>query len=243
MDGLELAARFSAAPNALGLCGPKGFQMSAKRQLAAQLKRFLAPYTYLSLIAGANGLEPFDTEVVEAFWLGNKLLDAVKREDMANAIMKKFTGPGRLKPERAQALAEALPARVYPHHSFHVFYIGSISGVLRGTAAEMDRCRVGWGEVKKVNGKQMQVGYRPIQKKTKKEKENKKSAPLAFGPEKNVSWKLWSDLPAPSSGSLACSHWGQAIIPISRRRMANLEKYTRLNMELYSRPPVRNFHG
>ena len=78
MDGLELAARFSAAPNALGLCGPKGFRLSAKRQLAAQLKRFLAPYTYLSLIADANGLEPFDYDVTEAFWLGNRLLERVK---------------------------------------------------------------------------------------------------------------------------------------------------------------------
>ena len=149
---------------------------------------------------------------------------------MADAIVRRFSGPGRLKPERAQALADALPARVYLHHSFHVFYIGSISGVLRGTATEMDRCRVGWGEVQEVSGKQMKVRYQPIIR-------NKKSARLALGPQKNVYWKAWPNLPAPAPGSLVCSHWGAAIIPISRRQRTNLEKYTRLNMELYARRP------
>ncbi len=234
MEGIEFAARFSAAPNSLGLCGPKGFQLSNKRQLAVQLKRFLAPYTYLSLIADANGLEPFDYDVAEAFWLGNKLLDRVKREDVARAIIKKFTGPGRLDVKRAESLAAGLPKHIYLHHSFHVFYIGSISGVLRGTAPEMDKCRVGWGEVQKVSGKKIEVKYNPI---IKTKKENKNSVSLALGPRKNVYWNLWQDLPAPSSGELVCSHWGQAILPISRGQRTNLEKYTRLNMELYASRP------
>lgn len=238
MEGLELAARFSAAPNALGLCGPKKFEAASRPALLRTMKKFRAPYTYLSLIAEANGLEPFDYEVAEAFWLGNHLLEQVKREDVANAIVRRFSGPGRLKPERAQALADSLPACVYPHHSFHVFYIGSISGVLRGTAAEMDRCRIAWGQVQKVSGKQIQVRYQPVQKKIKKEKENKKFGQLAFGPTKTVYWTLWPDLPTPAPGSLVCSHWGAAIVPISRRRMANLEKYTCLNMALYSEAKV-----
>ena len=236
MEGLELAARFSAAPNALGLCGPKKFEAASRAALLRTMKRFRAPYAYLSLIAQASGLEPFDFEVVEAFWLGNRLLERVEREDVADAITKKFTGPKRLDAKRAQTIVDALPARVYPHHSFHVFFIGSISGVLRGTAAEMDCCRVGWGEVQEVSENRVRVSYRPIQK-------NKKFSEVTFGPGKNVYWKLWADLPAPAPGSSVCSHWGQAIIPISKRQQTNLEKYTRLNMESYSRPPVRNFHA
>lgn len=234
MEGLELAARFSAAPNALGLCGPKKFEAASRPALLRTMKKFRAPYAYLSLIAEANGLKPFDYEVAEAFWLGNNLLEQVRREDVANAIVHRFSGPGRLKPERAAVLVAGLPKRVHPHHSFHVFYIGSISGVLRGTAAEMDRCRVGWGKVQSVKGKQMQVSYRPITK-TKKSGPPEKSSLLALGPQKTVWWNLWPDLPAPAPGSLVCSHWGQAVIPISKRQQTNLEKYTRLNMKLYAR--------
>lgn len=227
MEGIDLAARFSSAPNSLGLCGPKGFSADDRKRLKAQLKRFLAPYAYLSLIANANGLKPFDYDVVEAFWLGNRLLRNVERKDVAKTILKKFTGKGRLSPLRAKSLAENLPDEVYPHHSFHVFYIGSISGVLEGKKKELDLCRISWGRVSRVGKSTIAACSRPV---------IFKGGEAILASRKSTSWVL----PQNSHydvGDIACSHWGVAVTKISKEQERNLKDFTMENLALYRARP------
>jgi len=47
------------------------------RGLVAIAQRFLGAWPYLSLIAAANARDPLDADVVEAYWVGNRLLDNV----------------------------------------------------------------------------------------------------------------------------------------------------------------------
>jgi hypothetical protein len=230
MEGIKLAARFSAAPNSLGLCGPKGFDAFDKRRLGAQMRKFRAPYAYLQLIAKANKRNPFDYDVVEAFWLGNSLLDKVKREDVANMIRTKFIGKGRLTNKRAKVLADNLPAQVFPHHSFHVFYIGSISGVLEGKKKELDLCRISWGRVTRVGKSKISVCSKPVAFAGKS---------ANFGHRKNTKWQATDALPKLHNGDTICSHWGVAVVPITAKQQKNLQKYTRINMALYEKRPKR----
>ena len=231
MEGLELAARFSSAPNSLGLCGPKGFDSQDKKRLLAQMKKFTAPYAYLSLIAKANNKNPFDYDVVEAFWIGNELLDNVKRQDVAEMIKTKFVGKGRLAKGRASQLASMLPPRVFPHHSFHVFYIGSISGVLEGKKKELDLCRISWGRVCRVGKTKLSVCSKPV---------GFLGGKACFGRRKSANWLLPSGAPSYCTGATVCSHWGVCVMPITHKQKKNLQKYTAINMGLYgTRPDVR----
>ncbi len=236
-SGLALAASFSLPPNQLGLCGPKKTAWGNPRKLAVALKKFRAPYSYLSLIADANGLEPFDYDVVEAFWLGNKLLEGINGEDMAAVIRKRFVAPSFLSSGRAETLASGLPPKVRPHHSFHVFYIGSISGVLKRTRAELDACRVAWGKVKKVKDKSVQVSYSPLVLNAKNKGAGIENKNACLGSRKLADWKFDSSRFSLSSGDLVASHWGVLAATISPRQANNLEKYTLLNMELFGKRP------
>lgn len=230
MEGITLAARFSSAPNALGLCGPQGFDSSNKQKLLAQMKKFLAPYSYMQLIAKSNGKKPFDFDVAEAFWIGNSLLDNVKRADLARLITTKFTGKGKLSPRRAKQLAANLPPRVFPHHSFHVFYIGSISGVLEGKKKELDLCRISWGRVSRVGKKSIQVCQKPVAF---------GRGGATFARRKTASILLPKLCPKFKVGDKICSHWGVAAAKLTRHQEKNLQKYTAINMSLYANRPQR----
>lgn len=243
MDGVELAARFSGAPNRLRLCGPKEFNPSCRSSLEAQLRKFRAPYAYLQLIASAAGLKPFDYGVAEAFWIGNKLLETVERRDLAKTILTHFAGPGRLSPARARRLANHLPDRVFPNHSFHVFYVGSISGVLRGTARELDACRISWGRVMGADEKGYAVRCRPVLLKGRRAAARSAcSGPgigrrACLGPPIFRRWLAWDGLPPPAVGSVIAAHWGQAILPLTARQRTNLEKYTQINLRQHAARP------
>ena len=84
MKGVELAARFAYITNFLRYCGPeeasKQFNEYIEKQdnekdVEASLKKFEGLYPYLSSIAEKTGKIFTDYDVVEAYWIGNKLLD------------------------------------------------------------------------------------------------------------------------------------------------------------------------
>ncbi|VVB57490.1 Uncharacterised protein [uncultured archaeon] len=239
-DGLELAASFSLPPNQKGLCGPGRVDWKDKKKLAATMRQFRAPYAYMSLIGEANGLEPFDYEVVEAFWIGNKMLSRVERDEAAAMICRRFVGPGLLSPKRALTLVSALPRKVYPHHSFHVFYIGSISGVLKRTRTQMDACRVAWGKIGSVGRTSVGVKYRPLElKENGKRKENGEGRKTAcLSPRlSSARWAFDSSRFSPAPGEVAASHWGVLAARLDKRQEKNLEKYTRINVGLFGKRP------
>ena len=88
--GPVLFARYAYPPNALGYCGP-GQPAELRAQMALVdatggddrgLRRLAAGFEgawpYLQLIASANGRsDPLADDVVAAYWVGNRLLEAV----------------------------------------------------------------------------------------------------------------------------------------------------------------------
>lgn len=166
-------ARYAYPPNALGYCGPADHQALlehaaagvAGRGLAELARGFDGAWPYLELIASANRIaDPLDLRVVQAYWLGNGLLDRVDMAGFGAALAERFRArTGR----RFGWLAEAVPAGALPHHSFHVFGVYPWVGLLRAGAVEqplrvLDRCRVRLGQVLAADGPLVVVRCRPL---------------------------------------------------------------------------------
>ena len=150
--GPILFVRYAFPPNHHGYCGPADsqsfFEYGASAVvddgLRALAMQFAGAWPYLELIAGATGIrDPLDHRVVEAYWVGNPLLDRVGTRPLGDSMEERF----RHKTGRHFAsLAEAVVAGGMPHHSYHVFciypWVGLLGDDRRGAQAltVLDRC-------------------------------------------------------------------------------------------------------
>ena len=167
--GALLFGRYAFPPNRLGYCGPDDSQalleqVSASkpdRGLVELERRFEGAYPYLCLIAHANDIpDPFDSRVVEAYWIGNELLERVGGAPFYASLRERFGD--RLKPSEFGWLARKLELSARPHHNFHVFDIYVRAGLMRNERADialetMDSCRISWGRVAAVEGAELMV--------------------------------------------------------------------------------------
>jgi hypothetical protein len=162
--------RFASPPNRLGHCGPVasggvGEYLHAPidgglAELAAQ---FEGAYPYLQLLAGAaHRDDPLDADVVEAYWIGNDLLDRVSVLDFGNSIDARFR---RRAGSVWSRIAASVPAGV-AHHSYHVLHVTPWTGLMRrGVVDEplriVDQCCVSWAHVVEAGGAPL-VRRRPL---------------------------------------------------------------------------------
>ena len=156
IDALKRACIYSIPPNKLGYCGPdkswktlNSFISNPTKQNAEAAKHLLtnfnALYPYLELIADANSLEPFDAEVIEAYWIGNQLLENVSCKQIQKTIIS-FQNFG-LPKSIAKKKASELPDGMLPHHSMHVLYINFISQKVEPIVKNLSNCLVQWAKV------------------------------------------------------------------------------------------------
>ena len=171
--GALLFARYAYPPNALGYCGagtPRtlleyGSAGFSDGGLAEAARTFEGAWPYLELIAHANRLpDPLDRRVVEAYWIGNELLDGVAPAGLARHVDERFRGRiGRT----SGRVAEAALAGAVPHHDFHVFAVYPWLGLLRtGIVGEpldvLERCRITPARVVGVRGDVLDTIVRPL---------------------------------------------------------------------------------
>lgn len=166
--------RYAYPPNSLGYCGPgdttafreyavAGVADNGLTQLA---QAFSGAWPYLELIAHGNGIaDPLDHRVVEAYWVGNGLLDDIPLGQIADSMQDRFR---RRVGAQFSHLVEGVLAGGVPQHSFHVFCVYPWVGLLRDDRKTshalkvLDRCRIRWGRVTAVHGDQAAVEYRPL---------------------------------------------------------------------------------
>ena len=172
--GPLMFVRYAYPPNALGYCGPADFAAFREYAVAGVVDRglvqlaqaFAGAWPYLELIAAGCGIrDPLDRRVVEAYWVGNDLLDKVPVTEIGDSIQDRFRHrTGR----NFSFLAEGVQAGGVPHHSFAVFCVYPWTGLLgddrkaRHALMVLDRCRIRWGKVTAVQGDQATVEYRPL---------------------------------------------------------------------------------
>jgi hypothetical protein len=169
--GPQMFVRYAYPPNALGYCGPDGFADYAAagvvdQGLVKQAQAFSGAWPYLELIAASGGIsDPLDHRVVEAYWVGNDLLDRVLIGQLGDSMAERFR---KQVGNKFQFLAEGVLAGGVPHHSFHVFgvypWVGLLSNdrMTKHALNVLDRCRVRWGKVTAVHGDQATVESRPL---------------------------------------------------------------------------------
>lgn len=171
--GPVLFARYAYPPNALGFCGPsdpaamfataaEGTDLTALTSLAA---RFEGAWPYLQLIAACNGIgDPLDRRVVEAYWVGNGLLDRVPPGALVASLDDRFEARTR---GDFEAIASAVALGAVAHHSLHVFGVYPWLGLLRAgkegaPMVVLDRCRIRWGTVVAADGDAVWVNSRVL---------------------------------------------------------------------------------
>ncbi len=237
MDGAVLFARYAFMPNKLSYCGGDDnralFDYCVANQtdpgLEVILRKFQAAYPYLSLIARSNHIpDPFDTRVVEAYWVGNELLDGVDLAQFYRSLRERFAG--RLDPKTLGHLLGKAPLGARAHHSFHVFDVHSRTGTLDHSLEVMENCRIGWGRVKKVEAAHFLVEHQPLVLECGKLR-------LGEPRDKSVMRQIEGEglVNGCRAGDYISFHWDWACDMLSPRQVQNLEKYTRYHLKLANR--------
>lgn len=174
IPGPLLFARYAYPPNRLGYCGGEDHRALLEQASAGVVdaglreaaRAFEGAWPYLELIAASAGVpDPLDVRVVEAYWVGNALLEQVAPAVLGGSLDDRFRRrAGRTWPR----LTASLEAGALPHHSFHVLgvypFVGLVrSGVVGEPLRVLDRCRIRWGQVVAVAGDRAVVRCRPLE--------------------------------------------------------------------------------
>jgi hypothetical protein len=164
-EGALLFARYAYPPNELGYCGPPDaaalLRSDAVAGIERRARRFEGAWCYLEFLAAAAGLpDPLDARVVEAYWIGNDLLDRADSGALVDRLLDRFRGQsgGTWREAAGRALA---------HHSFQVFEVYPWAGLLGAGGAPtalsiLDRCRIRTGVVLAVDGETATVESSPL---------------------------------------------------------------------------------
>lgn len=243
-DGALLAARYAFMPNKLRYCGgdqnQELFCYVTEKQTDAGLRKlleeFATMYPYLRLIASANKiLDPFDYRVVEAYWIGNELLENVSMKGFYRHMIESQGIKKMFKPKIAEMVFGKIPLGAKPHHSWHVFNIPKRTGhyPVEHSLETMDKCRIGWGKIMTIennNGVLAQkiiVAFQPLVV---------RGDVILLGDE--IMKEVWlahdnkSFIEKPAAGSWVSIHWDWVCDYLSDNQVAHLKKWTLYNLQL-----------
>jgi hypothetical protein len=217
--------RYGFMPNQLRYCGGDDNRTLFDYAVAGEvdggveplLRQFTGALPYLQLIARENGIaDPFDDRVVEAYWLGNDLLNGVEARQLSDDLRARFGK--QLTAKTLELIAGKAPAGAHPHHNFHVFDVHSRTGQLTHSLATMDQCRISWGRVLRIEGSMLAVERQPL---------ILAGGKLALGRAATISVARQIDgcgfADAAAPGDWVSLHWGwvcEVITPEQQRRLA-----------------------
>ncbi len=238
MDGFQLAARFSIATNRLQYCGPSDAEPVLYRAIVegtgrpateAALSRFEALFPYLEAIGRKHGLDPFDREVVEAYWIGNSLLEAFDRNDFRE-ILGALSRRG-LPAFVARELERDLPAHPIPHHVFHVAFVGvgAVTGHVPTTLANLEACRPAGADVRAIAADRLVVTQPFV---------DVRAGALVLGSprDREVAYDPRL-LPELAVGDRIAIHWGWAALRLEGAQDRRLAEYTERSLAAANAAP------
>lgn len=239
LSGPLLFARYAFMPNLLGYCG--GDDNLALLQYGASgtedgglidlERQFEGAFPYLQLIASSAGIaDPLDRRVVEAYWIGNELLDRVEVGSMFDSLTERFKSKSHAKDW--PWLASKAPGGARPHHSFHVMEIYPRVGTMREGAVKhvvetMEQCRIRWGKVRDVMGSELLVEVQPLRL---TDGALHLDEPHVETVRRSVDGLGFVD--SAEVGQWVSIHWGWACDSLTERQKSNLERQTRWHIRL-----------
>ncbi|MFA5830794.1 MAG: DUF6390 family protein [Candidatus Paceibacterota bacterium] len=238
MDGILRCSRYAFGPNRLHYCGPDKNReifshISEKEEgegLSELLSQFETMYPYLRHIAEANKIkDPLDDKVVEAYWIGNALLDRIPKQKLYEHLRDGLQLKNKLGAKSFELVAEKIGQGALPHHSFHVLDIWKRTGhSLREHSLEnISECLVSVGAVMSVSGPFIIVKTEPLLY------ENGKLF-LGLATEKKLLRRLESDydIEQLKKGDLVSIHWSVICEKITKRQAENLKRYTQHHIDI-----------
>lgn len=233
LDGPQLFARYAFMPNRLTYCGGDDNRALfdycqagiTDRGLHELLRQFAGAMPYLRLIARCNHIaDLFDRRVIEAYWLGNELLQGVEARSLYDSLRERFKK--QMKADVLDLVLGKAPAGARPHHSFHVIEVCPRNGWPQ-TLDFMDNCRIAWGQVTAVNGATLTASVKPL-----KVAGNN----LALAPPENREIKRQLEgqgfVNDVAAGDWISIHWGWACQILNEQQVANLERWTAYHLRL-----------
>jgi Family of unknown function (DUF6390) len=234
LNGSLRFIRYAFMPNRLRYCGGDdnrtlfeyGIENTTDGGLSPLLRRFTGALPYLQLIARANGIaDPFDPRVVEAYWIGNQLLDRVEVRQLYDHLLDRFGK--QLQGRTRELVLGKAPTGARPHHSFHVLDVHSRVGELEHSLQTLDGCRVSWGRVVAVDGAELLVERQPLVLEQGK---------LGLGEAqrtrmvRQVDGRGFAD--AAEVGDWVSLHWGWVCEVLTPHQQVNVARYTRHHLAL-----------
>lgn len=204
--GARTFARYAFPPNELGYCGPAGAQEMLVPGAVAEIERrarlFDGAWVYLEFLAEALDTgDPLASEVVEAYWVGSDLLDAIDPGSLHARLVHRFAT------QRGGTWRDA-QTRASPHHAFQVFEVYPWAAMLRSglppapAVSVLDRCRIRTGVVQEVDGDWVSLSDRPLAW------NDGRLMPGEAAPAR-ARWSIHglSLMDAPQAGDLVALHW------------------------------------
>ena len=233
--GTTRFVRYAFMPNRLQYCGGDDnrtileYAVADVREppLDRMLRKFTGALPYLALIARRNGIaDPFDARVVEAYWIGNELLERVEARELYDHLTMRYGA--ELSKRTMDRVAAKAPAGARPHHSFHVLDVWRQTERGRNEVlATLDGCRISWGRVTAVEAGELVVERAPIEL---REGHLVLGAPRA----ERVTRMLEGNgfVEDARVGDVVSMHWSWACEVLTAQQQRSLERYTRLHLAL-----------
>jgi hypothetical protein len=237
LDGMVRFIRYGFMPNRLRYCGDDenrllfdhALEEVVDGSLKGHLQKFTGALRYLQLIARANGFaDPFDPRVVDAYWIGNDLLDRVEVRQLYDSLLERFDK--QLQGRTRDLVLGKAPAGARPHHSFHVLDVHSRVGELGQSLATMDHCRVSWGTVVDVAGGELVVDRVPLLLEQGKLVLGRPTRERVM---RQIDGRGFVD--GARTGDVVSIHWGWACEVLSLAQHQRLERYTRHHLYVANR--------
>lgn len=194
------------------------------------LKEFQALHPYLTQIAHANRIkDPFDSRVVEAYWLGNELLETIPAKIFHNHLVENIQIKKKIKSRQFEELKDKLREGALMHHSFHVCNVWKQEGNAHEiqTLKNMDNCRISYGNITNISSATITVMRKPLLLINNQ---------LIQG--KPIKTKIMRQLEGSSlldnmkKNDIISIHWGTPCEVITKQQAENLDKYTNLSLAL-----------
>jgi len=228
---LDYLCRFSLITNKLRYCGPKGaykdFSLLLqgkkydKEKIKKHFMKYEGLYVYLDYMAEKLNKQPFDYDIVEAYWTGNNLLDDFDDNDLKE-IINGLTKRG-LPEKHADTLIERLPKGMNPSHSFNVLFVGvgMTTGSVPTNIITMNKCILSIGKVLKTLKDQLMVAVNPL---------IIKDELLKLGEQKIMNVEYNPDFINCKIRDKIAIHWDYACKVLTKEEESNLKKYTEQNI-------------
>ena len=194
------------------------------------LKNFQTLFPYLQQIAHANHIkDPLDNRVIEAYWLGNSLLNTVPQKTFYKHLTDNLRLNKRLNAKTFSHLKDKLSLGALMHHSFHVFNVWRRTDNPNENHAldNMDNCRISCGHVIAVDGPIITVSRQPLVLTNNQ---------LAFASPQQI--KIIRQLEGSSLidevavNDILSIHWNQPCEIITPQQANDLKHYTQLSLSL-----------